>query len=582
MSLTTLIYSPKQWIGKIFFHLFLISCLLIVFYFPRHYTDPFFTSGMIWLGLVVPSFFCLYLLFIGKEIRLPKIWLYIVVTLLVKEIYAWGCNTFSLQQTLFSIVLCLIFLLLNNSEAYLKKKEIYFLMTIVAVSEALLAGCQYFRLVKIYNTQFPVTGTFENPAGLAVWLVTLFPFAFYFVFSASKKWKTWGVFASGLIITGLLLSGSRTGVMALFVVILSIIFYCIPINRRAFRWLMPTVCILTIGLLVGLYGLKKDSADGRFLIWRCTWEMVQERFFIGHGPGSFGGLYMSYQARYLKEHHDERLIWLAGNVTHPFNEYLKLGVEYGLIGLLFLFIGIIWLFRISKKYVTNFQPLFLSLIALSICALFTYPLNYPSICMLLFINLGLITQQEKAFVITETWKRYIAALIAIGLLIFAIYWKNMEIKWYQASRQALTGKSEVMSIYQDLYPFMRENPLFLYNYGAELHERQRWQESITKLDECAKQLNDIDVQILLSDNYMNLKNYTQAEECLLLASQMCPNRFLPLYNLMKLYDQTNRCEEAYHLATEIIKKQVKISSYTIENIKKEMEEYVKNKHLSNQ
>lgn len=45
---------------------------------------------------------------------------------------------------------------------------------------------------------------------------------------------------------------------------------------------------------------KKDSADGRLLIWRCAMPMLQQNWLTGYGTGGFEAHYMDYQADYLK------------------------------------------------------------------------------------------------------------------------------------------------------------------------------------------------------------------------------------------------------------------------------------------
>ena len=99
-----------------------------------------------------------------------------------------------------------------------------------------------------------------------------------------------------------------------------------------------------------------------------------------------------------------------------------------------------------------------------------------------------------------------------------------------------------------LYPFMRENPLFLYNYGAELHVAGLWTASLSILTECVRGLNDMDVQMLLADNYSRL---------------------------VKLYGQTGRDAEARQLAGEIIVKPVKVPSFRVDRMKREMEKYLR-------
>jgi hypothetical protein len=57
---------------------------------------------------------------------------------------------------------------------------------------------------------------------------------------------------------------------------------------------------------------------------------------------------------------------------------------------------------------------------------------------------------------------------------------------------------------------------------------------------------------------------------------MCPNRFMPLYQLVLLYKETNRNEEALKLAQQILDKEVKIPSATVNAIKNEMRQLIEN------
>ena len=116
--------------------------------------------------------------------------------------------------------------------------------------------------------------------------------------------------------------------------------------------------------------------------------------------------------------------------------------------------------------------------------------------------------------------------------------------------------------------------LFLYNYGAVLHKMRFWQQSIIELNRCAQKLDDSYVQLILADNYKQLKQYDHAERCLLQASHMCPNRFLPLYYLVNLYQEIGRSDEAIALAQRIVEKPVKIPSYTINKIKADMKRLI--------
>lgn len=72
----------------------------------------------------------------------------------------------------------------------------------------------------------------------------------------------------------------------------------------------------------------------------------------GNGLGSFKADYMPEQAKYLSSFHaveSERM--LAGNTNHPFNEYLLLLIEQGLIGIALFLLLLVAVFRSNVSFV---------------------------------------------------------------------------------------------------------------------------------------------------------------------------------------------------------------------------------------
>lgn len=267
---------------------------------------------------------------------------------------------------------------------------------------------------------------------------------------------------------------------------------------------------------------------------------------------------------------------LAGNVRHPFNEYLRIAVEYGVAGLL-LVAGVIWLlWRWYRRCRPEDRPLYRSIGGAGICGLFSYPLNYPAVCVLLVLLLGVIVRGRPVCFYGGRWFKTGIGALAVAVLAVTLYWNRAEREWHRISCLSLNGRTEeVLTDYARLYPFMRENPLFLYNYGAELHVAGLWTASLSILTECVRGLNDTDVQMLLADNYSRLGEYDRAERHYRRAARMCPNRFMPLYRLVKLYGQTGRDAEARQLAGEIIVKPVKVPSFRVDRMKREMEKYLR-------
>jgi O-antigen ligase len=143
--------------------------------------------------------------------------------------------------------------------------------------------------------------------------------------------------------------------------------------------------------MTGLYFLKRDSADGRLLIWQTTWNMIKDKPIAGHGYGAFNAKYMLYQAEYLDASPDSRYSALADNVLHPFNEYLFALSEHGFIGFGVLILLGLFTVRcyLRKPDRTKFIAL-LSLLSLAVFSCFSYPFKYPFSWIMLFLNIAVI------------------------------------------------------------------------------------------------------------------------------------------------------------------------------------------------
>ena len=93
------------------------------------------------------------------------------------------------------------------------------------------------------------------------------------------------------------------------------------------------ILVVSILLFVGLFFFKKDSANGRLLIWKCSTQLILQKPILGHGGNGFNANYMNEQATYLASHPDSKYIMLSDNVREPFNEFIRWGVNYGIVGL---------------------------------------------------------------------------------------------------------------------------------------------------------------------------------------------------------------------------------------------------------
>jgi len=78
--------------------------------------------------------------------------------------------------------------------------------------------------------------------------------------------------------------------------------------------------------------------------------------------------------------------------------------------------------------------------------------------------------------------------------------------------------------------------------------------------------------MLLADNYLQMKNYPEAEDHYQKAAAMCPAKFVPLYKLFLLYETTGEKEKMCKTAKTITDKPVKVMSPTVNQIKIEVKQ----------
>ncbi|MDR1668313.1 MAG: O-antigen ligase family protein [Bacteroidales bacterium] len=513
----------------------------------------------------------------GKITGNSVIWRFCFVAGMVALFRNWAIDGFSPQilPCVFCLLLLLLFVPLAETVSF---KNIAGILVCFAVALSLHGMLQYAGAVASGNSNFPVTGSFDNPAGFASALVCVFPLCFLF-FKNKTLYVRWGAVACAAIIAvAVALSGSRAGMTAGITVLLAYLGAgYIPLKRDIILKIALGVAMAVV--LTAFYLHGKDSADGRLLIWRCTLDMAADSPVTGHGQGAFQAKYMLRQADYFDSHPHSKYASLADNVLHPFNEYLLVLAEHGIIGLgVVFFLGFMLVRACLRKRSGEKFIALLSLLALAVFSCFSYPFKYPFAWLAVFLNIAVISRREGEIPVREkfaTARKTAAILLSVLLLVHTSVLLRAETVWHEIAQRALAGETEtVLPQYRRLYPLLGKNGLFLYNHAAELHEAGKYEASIAVFGLCTRYFNDMDVQMLLADNYRKLHRYGEAERHLKTAAAMCPVRFLPLYELAKLYEADGRHEDACDIAKQIINKKIKIPSATVTAIQNEMRQLV--------
>jgi len=447
--------------------------------------------------------------------------------------------------------------------------EIFILTSCMVL--AIHALLQYTMVLPTHNG-FAVLGSYGNPAGLATNIAVVSPLIFQF----SKQHRWLSITYISVMLLTVVLSGSRSGLIA-FLFVLSI-YSCLNLPDK-FRSHKKQILFLFlfIGTILGvfLYLMKQNSAVGRTLIWQITGNLFRDSFLFGGGSYVFSRDYMPYQADYFVRNPESSYTLLADNIMYAFNEYLLLLSKYGLIAFIVLTYGFATLLRSQPLS----SPYILCLISLGIVSLSSYPFQYPIAWLVLIYCLVQIGRKNKPLFLFNIGSNQLRMASLLFLFLgFVLLAKDVqfEYRWNKAAKASLSQKTEMrLPVYDELFDSWNGNHLFLYNYAAELNQANDWHKSLAILHRTVAYWNDYDIQLLYADNYMKLKQWENAEPHLDLASNMCPNRFLPLFKLHEIYVNTDRKEKAMEMASVIMEKEIKVASAIIYSIQAQMKRYIK-------
>ena len=441
-----------------------------------------------------------------------------------------------------------------------------------AVSQSVYALLQWGGLCASPRA-FPVCGSFDNPAGVASALAFSLPFGLWMADGRNPLARKMGWVATVVMALAVMASDSRSGILAAAAVLSA---YFVKGRRKARKPWMVAMVAGWVAAAVFLYFHKKDSADGRLLIWQCTWSLIQESPWTGHGAGGFRAGYMDAQADYFAEHPGSPYALLADNTQAPFNEYLGLLADYGLAGGMALLAAIALLFRAWRRHPSgSSRPAMLCLLSVAIFSLFSYPFRYAHTWVLCGLSVAVLL--SNAWMPSWRLRRataWVAALCLVAASVFAFRQMKAEMRWCEVAGRSLGGMTdEMLPAYRNLYARLSHNPFFLYNYVAELNVAGHYAESLRIGLECDTLMADYFVQLLLADNYKRQGKYDEAEHRLRQASRMCPARFVPPHELFLLYEA--QCDTAgmHRMAEAILRKPVKVETPEVRRIVAEMERF---------
>ncbi len=557
-----------------FFYLFALLGGAI-FFIPAIFVNRFISAPELWMQIGICIGVSGYILLIKQKIFFPSKKIFcLIIMWMIYHIWRSKGNDDSEMSIMMSVVFFFLsYMILIRME---NRKYLFVLCSLWTLILTLWGIGQFMRLLPSYNNSFVVTGPFDNPAGISAALAILLPFSLYRFLQ--KKYRMMAIVEILLIIFVVILSQARAALLSVFVVL--ILFFIDFFKRNNIKlsiYCYAFILVISFLLFIILFLAKEDSAKGRLFIWKCSMELIVCKPVLGYGSTGFNANYMNKQASYFLKYPNSEYAIFADNVRHPFNEFLRWMVNYGIIGLCLTLLLIILLLRISKKNRSEeMSAVRLSFFSIGTCAFFSYPFSYPFIRYIIVLFSAFVlatnTPRKGLIVIDGYLAKGIVVLfsfIFFGMTISRVLYER---EWCKIAYKSSNGEAfEMLPYYDAFYVHFRYKDLFLYNYASILNVTKKYEKSLQIARECELLWMDYDLQMLMADNYIHLKQYNNAEDHLEKAAAMCPVKFMPLYELVKLYIRMGKNEDAQVLARKILRKKIKIPSSYINRIKYKMQ-----------
>ena len=460
---------------------------------------------------------------------------------------------------------------------------------------------QYFYVFESFHSNYALTGSFFNPAPFAgliavgsmfsVFLI-LYRKSLYRYITNIKARKTIVKFLYYLTVLNILLSigvliilQSRASWLA-FIIGTSYMVYTKVTQKIKFSikryGYIATAFVLIAVCTFFFYTMRKDSADGRVLVWKISTEMLKDFSLTGTGLDGYKAHYMDYQAQYFAENKaSKQEIALSDNVVYAFNDFLQFFIEEGILGFLLLVTLIWFIFKQPKSIVRNISTCLILVLLAFAC--FSYPLQILPLKLIAFTAIAFIAfpaKNKQEFKLPYAFMRWQILSITIAWIGLQLYNAYSLHTGYSIWKKAFDAYQEMnfkesISLYKNSYKYLKTNGEFLMHYGKALSLAEQPQCSNLVLHQAEQYLNNTVVQTSLGDNYTALEGYPQAIQHYQKACDMIPNRLYPHYLLAKMYEKQENFTKAKQEATIILQMPVKIPSIATYQIREEMKELLK-------
>ena len=427
------------------------------------------------------------------------------------------------------------------------KLLVVWLLILAGTIEAIWGLLQVYGYEPSNHSLYALTGSFYNPGPYSGFLAMCVPVALHEWLEGKRIWKHVALVALVLMLVVLPSGMSRSALVAALVA--SGYVLGMHYREKVCRY-WKYFCVgglLLVVLAIGAYHWKKDSADGRLLMWKVATQAVLDQPWQGVGWECVAGAYGEAQERYFASGiATEQEVHVAGAPEYVFNEYLQVAMAWGvpaLCGILLLVGGCFFMGHRGRMF---------------------------GVCGGL-LSLGMFSFSSYPFQFVE----FIVALIA---LLVACMMKLRNV----CLQVSVLIIGIVVCLY--LYDYREEHPIrkahTMFERAHSLHKAGEWEASTELLKETMRISSDAMILNIIGKNCQALGYYEEAEEWFIRSTHRLPNRIYPYYLLAKLYAECSDVfarEKLEWAVKMVLEKEAKVESTAIRQMREEVKDLLEEK-----
>lgn len=344
------------------------------------------------------------------------------------------------------------------------------------------------------------------------------------------------------------------------------------------------ILLISIFLILGTgaYVIKKPSADGRMHMNRIGLRIIQKNDLKGVGAGYYAGIYGAEQYEYFSEKVGDKAgeldistipesIRMAADCPYyAFNEYIMVGVEYGLVA------AVILIALVTLSVVISFKSgdyWCYPLLSLSVFAFFSYPFETKLFPLMFTAFLASVGKTEKNIKLNVTFYSLMVLFSCHQLSKDRYIFDIIDNRSYQDNKDIFISQPNIFvgsDILTGSETIVDQNVLFDYSQIYRMSGDYYRSDSILQLG--TKISSDPMFWNVMGNNSLAQGKYREAEERYKHAFYMVPNRLYPLYLLAKLYHTEGDTARFLKMADKVETFIPKVESVNTERLRSEIRE----------